>query len=223
VNPGTVGNAYGIAFTYSGQLPNASNPVSTRCTAEDNVIKNIPVWECLDTHNGNLITFANNILENCKIGIHAGSVDGTDEVVRHATIVGNVLVAGSAQHQHFGIVVAGSSTNYAYNVVVSGNALDGYGADGYTNNGAIHAYYTGGVSISNNTITHAAEAGIVLWHHNADFNVTGNLIELEIWSGTPYAIRAHGGQNFGMIVANRVHGLVIDTAGDPGVTVSENY
>lgn len=224
IKPGTQGSAYGIAFTHSGKVPTAENLASTRCIASENIISDIPIWKGLDTHDGTFITFSNNIVEGCKFGIGAGSVAGASEPVHNIVIIGNTIVAGGAAYLHYGIEVNGLVSGYAYNVIVSNNIVDGHGINGNDNSGAIHAYYTGGLIVNGNTVTHSAEAGIIFWHNNAAFVCSGNLIDVVQSTSEAYGIRVRGTFNSGFITANRVNGLPICVFGDPSnnVTIGEN-
>jgi hypothetical protein len=209
IKPGTQGNAYGVAFTHSGKVPTAENPVSTRCIASENLIRDIPIWEGLDTHDGTFITFANNIVEGCRIGIMAGAVEGSDEYFGNISITGNTVVAGQASHTHYGIVLHGTSIRYARNCLVANNIVDGYGILGNKNSGAIHFYRTGGPTITGNVVENFAEAGIHFWHDNTNFVCSGNLVSSGISSTQAYSISVSDANNRGFIIGNRLNGLQI--------------
>ena len=114
--------------------------------------------------------------------------------------------------------------NYAYNVVVSNNVLDGYGIAGNDSSGAFTAYTTGGLVVVTNLIKSSAEAAVSFISHNTSFNCSGNLVDGVISSTAAYAIIVRGGDNDGVIVANRVAGLPIYVNPDPSnhVTVADN-
>jgi len=220
VKPGFQGNAYGIKFSHW----TVQEPKSTRCVADGNIIQDIPVWEGLDTHDGTYITFSNNVVLNCKLGISAGPGNGATEPVHDIIISGNTIVAGDAAHQHNGIVVTGLLAAYAYNISVANNSVDGYGETGNDARGAIHADATGGVVVTGNSVTHSAEVGIVFWHHNTLFNCTGNLVDAVQSTTQAYGIRVRDRFNTGLIASNIANGLPICVNSDPSnsVTVTNN-
>jgi hypothetical protein len=203
-------NAYGITFTHSEKTPTTENPASTHCIADANTIVDIPSWAGLDSHTGSFITFSNNQIENCRIGIHAAAVEDTNDTVCHVTITGNALVAGDSKHLHSGIIVHGNKKSYAYNVVVANNALDGYGVAGPEGGaGAIVCYCAGGAAITGNSVHHFEGAGIVLHNYNTTFVCSGNLINFAGSGSGAYAISARADHNSGVISGNCLTGLTI--------------
>jgi hypothetical protein len=222
IKPGFQGDAYGIQFSHWHPL---LDPPCSRCIANGNTIRDIPVWEGLDTHDGNFITFSNNIVEGCKLGIHAATVDGAP-VVHDIAITGNTVVAGSAAQQHYGIVLGGILDDAAYNLTVTGNVVDGYGMLGNPNMGAIGAFYTRALVVTGNVVEHFSEAGIVFQLGNTTFNCSGNLVNSgTATSGPAYAISVPSHPNSGLITGNYLSGnsIYVNPNASNHVTVSDNH
>ena len=223
ISPGTSGNAYGISFTHGGQVPSAANPASRRCVADGNIVVDVPVWKGLDTHDGQSITFSNNMVEGCKYGIGAVSVAGSPTIMKNIVIEGNVISAGAAAHQHYGISVTGMAGGFAENVIVANNLVEGYGIPGNSNAGAIHLHSTAGLSVTDNYIDDFAEIGIQIWHDNTALQCAGNHIDSGFSTlENPAAIRVRGSSNHGFIIANRSNDFGLDPTQPANMTVGHN-
>jgi hypothetical protein len=224
-------NAYGITFTYVGDHPTEQDPVPQRCIATGNSILDIPTWEGLDTHDGQYITFSNNIVEGCRIGISAGGSPGGGTVgitMHDISITGNTIAAtSSTAHQHYGIVVTGRPETYAYNLVVANNIVQGYGVvDPSDDDGALEFYETGGLAVTGNVVKNFATAAIMFAFDNTCFVCSGNFIDSGGTPGTDgiaHAIRAKGVTNWGLITGNRTTGQPISVSDASRVLVSGNY
>lgn len=222
VNPGTQGLAYGISFTYGGKCPNEANPVSRRCSAIGNIIRNIPVWSALDTHTGQGITFSNNRVDNCRLGIHAGGTE-CDQILQDISITGNTIIAGPAAHQHYGIYFGGKQQVLARNGIVANNIVDGYGIKGNDIAGAIQIEFSTTAIVSGNLVRNFAENGIMFYLDNTRFLCTGNHIDdgnTTISTG----IRVRQRNNRGFISGNRMNGfgVKIDYPSDNRVVIGDN-
>lgn len=180
VSPGTGGNAYGI-FWSRAQNSLAVDPRSTYCSANHNTIKNIPLWEGIDTHGGDAIQVNNNIISNCDVGISmiAAVASGVENVApKNCVISGNVIAGNStgAAIRVVGAVSASVVQEYASGCVISNNSITGGGESNNGQTGAIQVYGTKNVAISGNTIAQPVICGIQLYFDNIGFNVTGNTI-----------------------------------------------
>jgi len=223
-------NAYGIFFSYMGDRPTSEDPVSARCIANGNIIVDVPSWEALDTHDGQSITFSNNIVEGCRIGIQAGGTGPAAQAgitMHDISITGNTLIASEAvEQQHYGIVVSGRPEAYAYNLVVANNIVQGYGiVDSSDDDGAIEAYYTGGLSVTGNVVKRFATAAIMFAYDNTSFICSGNLIDSDGTPGTDgiaYSIRAKRDTNWGLITGNQTAGQPISVFDPSRVIVTNN-
>jgi len=227
VKPGAVDdmgihNAYGIYFSHLEVHPTANNPSCNRCIADTNVIQDIPDWEALDCHDGSSITFSNNVIKNCRLGIHAGGVYGGSEAMTNITIVGNSLHAADARHLHYGIVVSGTPTHYALNVVVANNNVSGYGIVGDQESGAIHLQYTGPTSVTGNIVHDFAEAGIHFNVFNTNMLCSGNLMSTGTPPASAKAISVLDETTYGFIIGNRSNGFGLALPAPANVNVGHN-
>jgi hypothetical protein len=207
-------NAYGIAFTTDG-----SGHFSQYAVASDNVINNIPTWECLDTHAGFNIVFANNHCLNVRVGIDA-TTDGATTPASNVVVVGNVincLPLGSPVYPGSsnisvggaGINVSGvTSGNQANGIRFIGNTVVGCGSseNGTSPVGSIEAGDVNDLQISDNSIVAGRYRGILLYDqvigaitgNNFDGLVAGPLasgnILITVTSSSCQCLLAH---NFG--------------------------
>jgi len=235
--PGTGGDAYGVIFSYQpseGSAPTVDDPASARCIATANTITNIPTWEALDTHDGAFITFADNIIEGCKIGINATSTEHAATAgvqLRNIVVTGNtVIAAGSVAFQHYGIVVGGRPERYMEGAVIANNIVQGYGIPNDVgspgNDGAIEVFYSSDVAISGNSIKKYATAAIMLYHQNHSFVCTGNVMDgsggMDGVDGMRHAVRAYTTENYGIIIGNQTGGWPITVADPTNSIVGDN-
>lgn len=113
--------SYGVVISQHGGFV-----VSERVNVSNNIIINNPNWEGLDTHCGLDITFANNIIYNCKTGIECnGSTAGNNVGMQRCVVVGNII-HGNPGLSEKGITMCTRSgaSFYSENCVVSGNSID---------------------------------------------------------------------------------------------------
>jgi len=224
ISPGVSGNAYGISFTYEGRDPDNANPVSQRCSATNNNVSDIPVWIGLDTHNGQEITFANNRIRNCRLGIHAGGVGAVVPMTQIA-ITGNTVLGGTAAHLDAGIIVTGRERMPARNILVANNIVEGHGLRNNPNLGAISLYYTRLATVGGNSIRDFTGNGICFYHNNENFLCSGNQVDArgsdeEAMPG----IRVSAHDNRGSIQGNRLNGngIRVDKPSDNRILAGEN-
>ena len=232
VKPGSPSaqNAYGIIFSYQGGQPTLDDPPPQRCIAHTNTVRDVPSWEGLDTHDGCFITFSNNIVEGCRLGIHAGGTAGGAAVgvtMHDISIVGNTLVAsGDIQHLHYGISATGYDGHLAYNIAVADNIIQGFGTlHPNATSGAVEIYYTRGVAVSGNVLKNYANCAIMFYRDNTSFICSGNIIDSD---GTPggegvcYSVWAKENENWGLISGNQTSGVPILVADPSRVIVVGN-
>src|SRR5262249_55922111 len=63
---GANGNkAYGIPLSPNATDDFTANPRSWGITLDGNLVEDVPLWHCLDTHAGSQLTFNNNIVRRC--------------------------------------------------------------------------------------------------------------------------------------------------------------
>jgi hypothetical protein len=144
ITPGTSGNAYG-AFA-SQRLDGDAR--CERIVFSRNIVRDIPLWEALDTHGGRSISFIGNHIEGCHFGIVATSAVAPtySNSAEDIAIIGNIIRNGAAAAPGAGIVVGGvDSTHRARSATVEGNVVDGMGNVGSTSYGAVILQYVAGV------------------------------------------------------------------------------
>lgn len=175
ITPGTVGNAYGVTLSSrTGQLR------PTRFVVDSNTIRNIPLWEGIDTHGGYDGVFSNNVVVGCKIGIAVTRDDNNNPPAR-VQVIGNTVTKGDIAigSTSFGIVVAGYNdvaANRAVSIVVSGNTVSGMGP-GDNEQAAICAQSTSGLIVSNNTVRGSYGNALSFRDLNTELVVVGNSVE----------------------------------------------
>lgn len=188
ITPGTSSNAYGLFV--SKRLTGDTGP--TRGTMSKNVIKNVALWEGIDTHGGTFYTINDNIVSGCKIGIQVGP-DSFGNVPHFTTITGNAIDNGGlTTTQLRGISIGGDSGTNVRGVVCKGNTIDTMGgADGSSGLlGAIIVQYTIGSIVSGNTLYAAEQNGIIY----------------------------DGGGNLGVVCTdNAIHGVTLRTGNASGI------
>jgi len=177
ISPGQNGNAYGVAFSRSKLGDLTQYPRSQDCTVTNSLVEDITLWEGLDTHAGENISFINNTVRNCKVGIAIISDD--TNAPNYCKAIGNtifgigtgagILVVGANN-------VTGSPFEYAKGCVVKGNTIYNAGEVGNNINGGIKIHATLGVVVSSNTLIDSNELGINIYADNKGFVVSGNTI-----------------------------------------------
>jgi parallel beta-helix repeat protein len=93
--PGVENNAYGIALSRIATTNFTTDPRSSNFVVDGNLVTDVPLWHCLDTHAGSGIIFSNNTLRRCARPIFIT----TDGIVTHplnVTATGNRLEASTA-------------------------------------------------------------------------------------------------------------------------------
>lgn len=177
ITPGTSGNAYGVFFSRESFTDLTRYPRSKDCSVTDCIIENIPLWEALDTHGGENISFMNNLIRNCKVGIAfiAAVGDGGSNLygAQECTAIGNHIYGIGTG---YGIVVQGAAADYANSCIVEGNKLYRCGEQGNDISGAIHLLYTRGLVVQANTLKNCYIHGIHFYHRNYGFSINGNTI-----------------------------------------------
>lgn len=188
ITPGTSSNVYGIAFSRWGLSDSlVTYPRCTDCSAVGNTVRDIAVWEGIDSHSGERILIADNAFYNVKFAINVGpttSHDAPTESVHaplYCVISGNTVENQDADG--YGIAVTGASTTvvgspneYAQGCSIHGNTIL---QCGYANNsiaGAIYVHTAKGIAITGNLVREPKSNGIMLGYDVLAMSVTGNVI-----------------------------------------------
>lgn len=156
-------NVYGITFTRratSGSNPTI-DPPSRFCVAANNIVRNCKTWKGLDTHGGQDITFANNIITGAHIaiGIDEGDTPSTlDSPPKRIIARGNILTRAEGTQGGAGInVSSGGASAMGEDVHLDGNIISGFGGTG---SGGINFAYQNRFRATNNTMLDCEAAGI---------------------------------------------------------------
>ncbi|WP_053368006.1 right-handed parallel beta-helix repeat-containing protein [Bacillus sp. FJAT-27245] len=208
IKPGNKGNAYGVFYSRKGAESNLkAHPRSVNSSVTNSIIEDIPLWEALDTHGGENITFNNNTIRNTKVGIAFVNATGKGgkELFgsQKCTAKGNRI---EGIGKGYGIVVAGLPAEHSGGCTIEGNTLKEAGQQGNSISGAIQASYTRDLVIKNNTLVYSYANGIHLYTHNQQFSVAGNRVE-DVQDSSykvPSAIAFRSGNNSGTITGNNL-------------------
>lgn len=186
-------NSYGISVSRAWGLPLDQAPHSERITVTRNRVHGVPLWEGLDTHGGRSITFSDNDVFDCLVGIAAVPGKGIDGEAAYAPldcrIVGNTVDSGVDDgSRRSGIAITGATHSSGHIVepatgVVLGNTIRRHGAQGSAAGAGVLLTCTLGVNVSNNDIQECSPTGITLARDNWTSRVSGNRI-VDVWSSS---------------------------------------
>lgn len=169
-DPPTRADHYGIAVTSDGIAFISQNMV-----VSNNVVSNVPAWECYDTHTGQNIVFSNNIGEYCRVGISVSTPAAPSTTVVGIVIsnnrircipLGSPIYSGgpSTSVGGQGINVSGyDQTRPASSIIINGNTISECGADDTSLVGTVGSIFirdTVGFTITNNLIYDGRYRGI---------------------------------------------------------------
>jgi len=209
ISPGTSGNGYGISIS-SSEGSVTADPIPVFNSIIGNIIEDVTVWTGIDTHGGQNLLVADNIVHNCKYGIKITDRDvgGLRTIApKNITIADNYiddngLGLGSAIIIN-GAFEASATVDYATNISVTGNVISGHGVSTDVTSGGIRCYSTRNLSISGNTIRRPKPVGIVLQFDNESFSISGNtIVDPNSATDTTRCVYTHATNNLGSIVGN---------------------
>jgi hypothetical protein len=169
-------DSYGIAAT-SGEQNTTATPKSTYVSICNNVIYNILNWEAIDTHGGNDIIIAGNLLFNVRFGIMVVSLDteaGADLLGAQRVVVSNNIIVGTGNGTN--ITIKGGTSEYASDIVISNNSLTNGGSPNNTSDGAIRLINVSGVNVTGNVIRRPYVNGINVIENVFFAAISGNTI-----------------------------------------------
>lgn len=176
-------NAYGIALSVLGTTGRnaTSDPASTDNIVALNIIRNIPLWECLDTHGGIRNSFIANQCYDSKNGLVVGTyanADGVEYAAQYNKATGNLfyttITVADTDHA---IADVGTATSFAEANTYEDNTIFGYKVGYYIHN-TKHSKYRGG-AISGSTF------GVHLYHDYQDVDVSGITISGMVGTSAP--------------------------------------
>jgi len=88
--PGAENNAYGIALSRIATTNFTTDPRSSNFVVDGNLVTDVPLWHCYDTHAGARITFSNNTSGRCPRAYFI-TVDGIGTHPQDISLSGNRL------------------------------------------------------------------------------------------------------------------------------------
>jgi hypothetical protein len=86
--PGVENNAYGITLDHYAYTNLTADPYTSDFVVSGNVVEDVPLWHCYDTHAGQRITFSNNVSRRCPRAFFITS-DATNRRPAQITLSGN--------------------------------------------------------------------------------------------------------------------------------------
>jgi hypothetical protein len=206
ISPGSKGNAYGVFYSRKGAESSLkAHPRSANSSVTNSTIEDIPLWEALDTHGGENISFSNNTIRNARVGIafvNATGYKGKEVFGSQRCVAKNNNITGIGKG--YGIVVAGSSSDNSSGCTIEGNQLTKAGHQGNGISGAIQGSYTKDLVIKNNILVDSYANGIHLYTNNQKFLIAGNKV-VDVQDNVykvPSAIAFRSGNNSGTISGN---------------------
>jgi hypothetical protein len=207
ISPGSSGNAYGVTIT-RGSGTVTVDPISVFGKVIGNTVEDITVWTAIDTHAGSDILIANNIVQNCKLGINVTDADisGTPALgPKNVVISGNEINGLATGHAILvnGALTGGATVDYAENVSVTGNTIFNGGVTATATDGAIRIRSSRNITISGNSLRRPNVNGIFAQVDNQSFNISGNIIvDPHDTTIAASCIRVGGNNNKGLISDN---------------------
>jgi len=193
-------DAYGVILSRNATSSLTTDPRSSDISVIGNKISNVTIWEGLDTHGGQRISFIGNSVYNCVNGIVATPCPNGSGTYTYApldiTISGNTIDSAVTNgSKSYGIMLAGASSGLNSVVqfatgTIKGNTIRGCGSGTSGGAGAINLQATSGASVTGNVMIAPAACGVCVYHDNFGFAVVGNTT-IDPWcnsSGVGYAV-----------------------------------
>jgi polygalacturonase len=185
-------NAYGLTMTRIDNDSLVTDPRTERVVVSGNTIRNVPVWNGIDTHGGADITITNNVLEDCDGPIWCVDARNAASVATWApqrVVIANNTIrsASDTGTADVGIVITGAGTGtgavteYADGIVISGNVVYQHGVQSSSQSCGIQLRYTRNATVNGNVLIEPSSMGIVLVSDCLNASVVGNLI-VDCWS-----------------------------------------
>jgi hypothetical protein len=210
---GESGLAYGIGAS-GHEGAKADGPYAQHAWITENLVSNVPTWECYDTHGGKDQHFVHNTGLGCYFGIQAGTGDGGSsfDKLDGVEITGNYLnrIVGVGQPNGYGIVLAGGAVGTAVTgAVVTENTVIDYGSTpdaGSEHVGAIHLVHTRGAQVTSNWIPRYYQSAINAYADNWNAVIGGNVAQDLMGSNVPA----------------RACAILVDAEGNWGLSVDAN-
>lgn len=217
ITPGTSGNAYGA---YASQRTDGDS-YCQYIAFSSNQVKDITVWEGLDTHGGRDIIFSDNIITNCFIGINVSPAIAptSSNLPERIVISGNSIYAGGHSDVRTGIIVGGQdASNTAKTIVLANNIVDSMGNDDNRQESAVYLQYITGLSISGGVIKNSRATALNLFDAISNFVITGLIID-GVQAGNASATGILLGEGTTNLIGH-IGEVVIDSSAEYAITFS---
>lgn len=190
--------AYGISAT--GDEVSGAASIQKACSISHNVIRDIPSWDGIMTHDCDGLSIIGNDIRNVRAGIDVGH-STADNVVDNILIAGNYIEAtttdswAGAGAFHVGIFVQGfDTTDRINNVTITGNVVSGFynlaGSPTVSGNAghivvgfANYASITGNVISGGGALPATGNAGIYIPGDCGTVAIAGNAMQGTFSSG----------------------------------------
>lgn len=183
-------NAYGVIVSRdtgdSGNL--TSQPNSAYVHVDGNTVRNIPTWDGLNTHSGQFITFADDIIYNVHVGFDIGgsrNSAGTYAYTPNSVTVTNPIVDTGVTDgsRSFCIIFSGDVGSPLATGSIVGGVLTGCGDQTTALGGAILVQSVYGLTISGTSIIQPAVTGVLVNGNNTAVMISG-VIVADPWTNT---------------------------------------
>lgn len=208
------GDAYGVYVSRLYGASETEEPRSYRCTITGNDIRSVVATggtngQGIDTHGGADLTFSNNVITACQVGIGItySLISATPALAPKRVVASGNVINGLSVN--WGVLVSGAISgatiyDYAEQIVVEGNSITNHGAVNTATTGAIWSQATLGCNYSGNTIRNPQCVGIGLLQGNLGVSVRNNVIidPHDATFAAPCCIRVSDKDNTGDISGN---------------------
>lgn len=205
IGPGTSSNCYGIAVTRNSTSNLSLDPRPTDINITNNTIEHVTIWEGIDTHGGQRIQVANNIIRDCDQGIAMTTSPFGANVLApvDCSVIGNTIDSTSTNGtRKTGIYMIGDTSDYATGQI-SNNTVIGHGTENDSSSGGILLYFTRGALVQGNYSRDCSPAAIQASNNNTGILVTGNMSQ-DNWctSGNANGVCVSSNPNTGLVLGN---------------------
>lgn len=202
ITPGTASNAYGIVYSHVS----AGHAQLKYGVCTGNIVRDISLWEAIDTHGGTHLIISNNIIFECRRGVVVGIDIPNSYVPDYCQVCNNTIDAGSLATVDCAVIYAGiDGGTDAVGGAITGNTIINHGNTNI-DFGAIYVYDTIGLLIQGNRIVNSKGVAISLYAGNTNLALIGNVIQgMQSGVANASAIIIRAGASTGLIADNVIN------------------
>jgi hypothetical protein len=180
---GGVRNSYGIIV---GGYEHSKEPgrFPRYVWVQHNIVKNIPVWQGLNSHGGEHLWYTDNVVENVHTGINIALAENgiAEPALSDVHIERNTVTQGAGLPDGYGLLVQGGISNgkEAAGVWILENTVTGFGATPTApgaNIPAVDLAYSKNIHVNRNVIRKYNQCAILLNEQVVGGEVQGNVVE----------------------------------------------